>query len=116
MPLEHVRDHTPELQGDRVARMEVDGRVMELQGRIEAEFGQALSGARWRRRGHRVAQLDHTQLNSLASDLADKRFALAPHLHNELLNRGQALEQCRCGPECPTLPDGVERGRRAPRH
>ena len=87
LALERVRDHTPELQGDRVARMEVGGRIIELQGRIETELGQALSGARWRRRGHRVMQLDHAQLNSLASDLADERFPRAPHLHNELLNR-----------------------------
>ena len=87
LALERVRDHTPELQGDRVARMEVDGRIIELQVRIETELGQALSKARWCRRGHRVVQLDHAQLNSLASDLADERFHRAPHLHNELLNR-----------------------------
>ncbi len=87
LALEHVRDHTSELQGDRVARMEVTGRVMELQGRIEAELNQVLSGARWHRQGYPVVQLDHAQLNSLASDLASERFRLAPHLHNELLNR-----------------------------
>ena len=87
LALEYVRDQTPELQGDRVARMEVNGRIVELQERIETEMGQAISSARWRRRGHRVVQLNLAQLNSLASDLADQRFHRAPHLYNELLNR-----------------------------
>ncbi|MCY4522846.1 MAG: hypothetical protein OXC13_18980 [Caldilineaceae bacterium] len=87
LALEHVRDQTPELQGDRVARMEVSSRIIELQGRIEAELGQVFNGARWHRQGHPVVQLDHAQLNSLASDLASERFCLTPYLHNELLNR-----------------------------
>ena len=87
LALEHVRDQTPALQGDRVARIEVDSRIIELQGRIEAELSQVFSGARWHRQGYPVVQLDHAQLNSLASDLASERFYLAPYLHNELLNR-----------------------------
>ena len=33
--LEHVRDETPDLQGDRVARSEVLGRIAALQGQLE---------------------------------------------------------------------------------
>lgn len=87
LALEYVRHNTPELRGDRVARIEVDGRIAELQERIEADLARALSGARWRRRGRHVARLDHARMNSVASDLADERYHKAPRLHNELLNR-----------------------------
>ena len=87
LALERVRDHTPELQGDRVARIEVNGRITEIRERIEADLSHALSAARWRRRGRQVQRFDHAKLNSVASDLADERYHQAPRLHNELLNR-----------------------------
>ena len=87
LALEHVRDQTPELQGDRVARLEVEGRIIALQEQIERELGRALDTAQWYRRGSEAQLLDQPQLNSLASDLADERFKDAPRLYNELLNR-----------------------------
>ncbi len=85
--LERVRDETPELQGDRVARVEVLSRIAELQGRIEGELNRALDDATWFLHDDRGKQLDKTGLNALASDLADARYAKGPNIHNELLNR-----------------------------
>lgn len=87
LALEHVRDQTPELQGDRVARLEVEGRIIALQEQIERELDRALDTAQWYGRGREAQLLDQAELNGLASDLADKRFNAAPRLHNELLNR-----------------------------
>ncbi len=87
MALEKVRDGTPELQGDRIARREVQARIADLQGYIESELGRALDQAWWHRRQGRAQRLDSVELNSLASDLANTRFPHAPHIHNELLNR-----------------------------
>ena len=84
---ERVRDESPELQGDRVARREVEARIASLRGYIESELGRAFDYATWyagQRPGQRMTQ---AQLNGLASDLADRRFSAAPRLHNELLNR-----------------------------
>ena len=75
------------MQGDRVARLEVEGRIIALQEQIERELGRALDTAQWYRRGSEAQLLDQPQLNSLASDLADERFKDAPRLYNELLNR-----------------------------
>lgn len=84
---ERVRDESPELQGDRVARREVEARIASLRGYIESELGQAFDYATWYA-GHRQGQrMTQAQLNGLASDLADRRFSAAPRLHNELLNR-----------------------------
>ena len=87
MALEKVRDGTPDLQGDRIARREVQARIADLQGYIESELGRALDQALWHRGQGRAQRLDSVELNSLASDLADSRFPHAPRLHNELLNR-----------------------------
>lgn len=87
LALEHVRDQTPELQGDRVARLEVEGRITSLQEQIERELNLALDSAEWYRPRCEERVLDQAALNGLASDLADERFNAAPRLHNELLNR-----------------------------
>ena len=84
---EQVSDETPELQGDQVARREVEARIALLQGRLESELGRASNNALWYRKDHDAKPLTRTELNSLASDLADARFKSAPRLHNELLNR-----------------------------
>ena len=85
--LEQVRDTTPELRGDRVARLEIETRIAELQGQVETELGLALDSAVWRGRGLEPQQLAQAKLNSLASELADARFGESPRLKNELLNR-----------------------------
>ena len=87
LALEYVRDHTPALQGDRVARIEVEGRLVALEEQIERELQRALDGATWHVPDRAPASLDRAQLNGLASDLADARFPDAPRLRNELLNR-----------------------------
>ena len=85
--LEHVRDETPDLQGDRVARSEVLGRIVALQGQLEIELGRAFDSASWYRKHAKARPLFHAELNSLASGLADARFESAPRLQNELLGR-----------------------------
>ena len=87
MAMENVKDDTPELRGDRVARMEVQARISGLQGYIESELDRALDNTLWHRSGAEPERLDHAQLNSLASDIADSRYPDAPRIHNELLNR-----------------------------
>ena len=87
MALEHVKDDTPELRGDRVARNEVQARLSDLQGYIESELHRALDRALWHRSRAEQRRLDHAQLNGLASDIADSKYPKAPRIHNELLNR-----------------------------
>ena len=84
---ERVRDETPELQGDRVARREVESRIANLRGYIEGELARAFDCALWHTRGQRGELLTLAQLNGLASKLADDRFSKSPRIHNELLNR-----------------------------
>ena len=87
--LEHVRDESPELQGDRVARIELEVRVSYLLGRLEGELNKMFDSALWQRKGRAPEALPRRELNALASELADDRFPQAPRLLNELLNRGK---------------------------
>ena len=89
MALEWVRDHTPDLQSDRVARMEIQARIDEMRGQLEDSFAQAISGALWYRKDAEPQSLSYERLNGLASDLADGRFNDTPILHNELLSRAK---------------------------
>ena len=84
---ERVRDASPELQGDRVARSEVEARIANLRGYIESELGRAFDSALWHASGRQGERLSQAGLNGLASHLAEKRFSETPRLHNELLNR-----------------------------
>ena len=84
---ERVRDESPELQGDRVARREVDARIASLRGYIESELGRAFDSALWHASGRQGERLTQAELNGLASRLADQRFSMTPRLNNELLNR-----------------------------
>ena len=87
LALEQVSDETPELQGDQVARREVEARIALLQGRLESELDRASNNALWYQKQYDAKPLTRTELNSLASALADVRFKESPRLHSELLNR-----------------------------
>ena len=84
---EQVRDESVELQGDRVARREVEARVAALQGYTASEIERALDTATWYAKDRTPQKLAPAAVNGLASDLADARFRSAPRIHNELLNR-----------------------------
>ena len=89
LALEQVRDEAPELQGDRVARREIEGRTSYLQGYLEGELMKAFDSASWYREGRQPKLFPRGKLNGLASDLADGRFPESPRLLNELLNRSR---------------------------
>ena len=85
--LDNVSNDHPELQGDPVARREVAARLVVLQALLETELQKALDGAKWFRKGRYAKTFRQADLNSVASELADHRYAQSPRLHNELLNR-----------------------------
>ena len=87
MAVEQVKAESPQLQGDRIARREVETRLSGLRGQMESEMSRALDSARWYGENLKDVQCNQAQRNALASDLADDRFGSSPHLRNELLNR-----------------------------
>ena len=85
--LDSVSNDHPELAGDSVARREVSARLAALQALLETELHKAFDNALWFRKNYQPKHLRQADLNSIASDLADRRFEESPCLHNELLNR-----------------------------
>ena len=85
--LDNVSSNHPELAGDSVARREVSARLAELQALLEIELRKAFDNALWFRKNFQPKRMHQADLNSIASELADRRFNQCPRLHNELLNR-----------------------------
>jgi len=85
--LDRVSNDHPELAGDAVARREVLARLAALQALLETELHKAFDNALWFRKNYQPMRLRQSDLNSIASELADHRFDACPRLHNELLNR-----------------------------
>lgn len=97
LALDKVRTERPELAGDAVARREVRARLSAVQTQLEAELYQTFNTAQWYVKHRSPKRLSQFELNTLASELADRRFDKAPILHNELLNRTKPSPNARAG-------------------
>ena len=85
--LERIREESPELAGDAVARREVTARLSAAQSQLENSLRTVLDTAVWMRHGRKDRMLSAANLNALASEIADAKYPSAPRLFNELLNR-----------------------------
>jgi len=89
LAVERVRNERTELRGDAVARREVQARLAFLQGQLENELRNAFDSATWYQKNKKPERRSQTELNILASTLANGQFYNAPRIHNELLNRAK---------------------------
>jgi hypothetical protein len=95
LALETVRAERAELNGDAVARREVNARIARAAADLEERVRQAFLSAEWKAVSDRGQDGTLTipqdaglaGLNAVASSLADSRYPQSPRLHNELLNR-----------------------------
>ena len=90
--LEHVRANRPELEGDAIARREVDARIARISADLEDRLADAIDLVDWSLPEGAQADIPNrlsgpAALSILASGLADWRYPLTPHLRNELVNR-----------------------------
>lgn len=76
----------PELEGDNVARKEVNSRIATVKTLLERQLSLALKNNEWHIAGSKSA-VRTDNLSRLASDLADEHFAQSPKIFSELLNR-----------------------------
>jgi hypothetical protein len=95
LALETVRAERAELNGDAVARREVNARIARAAADLEERVRQAFLSAEWKVESNSGSDATLTipqgaglaGLNAVASTLADSRYPHSPRLHNELLNR-----------------------------
>lgn len=90
--LENVRANRAELEGDAIARREVDARIARISTDLEDRLSGAIDRVRWMLPPAARPAVDArvkgpAGLSVLASRLAEWRYARAPRIRNELLNR-----------------------------
>jgi hypothetical protein len=92
--LEWVREHAEELQGDEVARREVDQQLADLSGYVEQRLATLLvadadghNPCTWIYRGEVFRLKNERALQDKLSQICDQIYSEAPEIWNELLNR-----------------------------
>ena len=89
--LERVVLQNPQLEGDQIARREVQARIAEVASTLEQEIRGAFAHAKWFAAGLRASHYDGKPLSAIASAEADELFRDAPLIRNELINRDRPL-------------------------
>lgn len=82
--LEDIRRNSPELEGDSIARREIEARTTTIKTQLQDILEISLNEARWFIKGRKQRT---SSLSTLASKLADETFKYAPKIHTELVNR-----------------------------
>jgi hypothetical protein len=85
--LEHVASHNPTLDGDSVARREINARLEQLRGDLESTLRDAFARATWYSSGQRFEPKPEDGLFPIASHVCARVFDQAPHIFSELVNR-----------------------------
>jgi hypothetical protein len=83
--LEGVKDSSPELEGDNVARREINGRISLVRTELEEQLRDAFALASWY---YKSEKLDTSKgLSNIASYIAESLYPDSPKLNSELINR-----------------------------
>lgn len=85
--LEYVAAHNPSLDGDSVARREINARLEQLRGDLESTLRNAFVRATWYAGTHRFEPKPEDGLFPIASQVCSRVFDQAPHIFSELVNR-----------------------------
>ena len=89
-----VLDKTPEIRGDRVARREIQERLLDLKTTVAEELGGLFNSRSWGDgafywlyRGREVELPRRGGVGALLSDICDHLYNSSPRIRNELINR-----------------------------
>ena len=85
--LHDIRRNNPQLEGDSVARRELEARITIAKEQLQIILRTSLNKTRWFVGGRRKPEKTTSSLSVLASNLADKTFPHAPNIRTELVNR-----------------------------
>ncbi|MYB90427.1 MAG: hypothetical protein F4019_04810 [Rhodothermaceae bacterium] len=92
--LKWVRDHADELQGDKVARHEVDQQLTDLKGYVEQRLTSLLvadtdgrNPCTWIYQGKHFRLTNERSVQNKLSQICNEVFTHSPQIWNELLNR-----------------------------
>lgn len=93
--LHWIKDHTPELRDDPVARRELRARVGAIEALVRADLEHSLNiqrlgedvGCHWYHQGRDVTAQTARGLSHLLSQVCDGLYRASPRMRNELINR-----------------------------
>ena len=90
--LQWIRDHTPELEGDPVARRELSIRWVEAEHSVDDQLTTIFTGdseapCRWFHKGQPVTINSQRARNEHLSKICDEVYQKTPFIRNELINR-----------------------------
>ena len=85
--LHDIKRNNPELEGDSVARREIEARITAVKDQLQTILKISLNKTRWFIRGRLQPSKKTSSLSVFASNLADKTFPHAPNIRTELVNR-----------------------------
>lgn len=89
LALEGIRQGHTALEGDAVARREVEARLAVVSAELEEALRQGFVQATWYVRGEGHEAGSSQAIAKIASTLADATFPKTPHIRSELVNREQ---------------------------
>ena len=87
LALEGIRHSHSALEGDAVARREVEARLNIVSTELEDALRQGFFQATWYVRGTGIEAGSRQTIAQIASNLADTTFPKTPHIRSELVNR-----------------------------
>lgn len=87
--LEHVYKSRNELQGDAIARREINSRLTDIRSELEEVLRDSFLGCGWFHKGGPIQITGKGALSQIASKIADEVYPSTPHLFSELINRQQ---------------------------
>ena len=84
--LERVQKTRRELDGDAVARKEINSRVAAVKSELSEELKSSFDKADWYQDGVEINRSTRSTLSAIASKLADETYPSTPYIQNELVN------------------------------
>jgi hypothetical protein len=85
--LQRVYTTRTELESDKVAAREIDGRIVALKSEVEDLLRDSFSTAKWYWHSDGAETIESKSLSMIASAVAETRYPQAPILLSELINR-----------------------------
>ena len=85
--LHDIKRNNPELEGDSVARREIEARITIVKEQLQTILKTSLNQTRWFIEGRLQQRKTTSSLSVFASNLAYKTFPHAPKIRTELVNR-----------------------------
>lgn len=89
MVLQKVLNTNSNLDGDTVARREIQARISVLKDALEEELQTSFDMSHWYYKGNLLGLNTQKGLSSIASKIAEDLYPQTPHLLNELINRNR---------------------------